>query len=116
MELLDVTLREGEQRAGHSYTVDQKVEAVETLSGLGVSYVQVGFPVADDRTRQVCNRVNVDADIAGIARVLDGDIGAAIEAGVDVIELFAPTSDRQREQLLGTDRDELIERVESAVA
>jgi isopropylmalate/homocitrate/citramalate synthase len=116
MELLDVTLREGEQRAGHSYTVDQKVQAVETLSTLGVSYVQVGFPVADDRTRKVCDRVDVEADIAGIARVIDRDVEAAIESGVDVIELFAPTSDRQREQLLGIDREELTDRVESAVA
>lgn len=115
MELLDVTLREGEQRAGHSYTVDQKVAVVEALSELGVSYVQVGFPVADDRTQRVCDRVSVDADIAGIARVLDRDVEAALESGVDVIELFAPTSDRQREQLLGIDREELRDRVVSAV-
>lgn len=116
MEILDVTLREGEQRAGYSYTVDQKVEVTETLSSLGVACVQVGFPVADDRTRRVCERLDVDAKTAGIARVIDRDVDAAIESGVDVIELFAPTSDRQRERLLGITREELRSRIDSAVA
>lgn len=101
MQLLDVTLREGEQRAGHFYTVDQKVEAVERLSTLGVEYVQVGFPVAGDRTRQVCECLDIEAATTGIARVLERDVKAAIESGIDAIELFAPTSDRQRERLLG---------------
>lgn len=116
MQLLDVTLREGEQRAERSYTVDQKVEVVEDLSSLGVEYVQIGFPVADERSRRVCERVDVEATTTGIARVLERDVEAAIESGVDAIELFAPTSDRQRERVLGVDRDELRERIESAIA
>jgi isopropylmalate/homocitrate/citramalate synthase len=114
MELLDVTLREGEQRAGHSYTVEQKVAAARTLDDLGVDYVQVGFPVADDRTARVCERVDLDAKTTGIARAVERDVVAAAESGVDVIDLFAPTSDRQRERVLGSSRSELVETVREA--
>lgn len=114
MELLDVTLREGEQRAGHTYTVDQKVEAARSLAALGVDYIQIGFPVADDRTMRVCDRLDVDTKTTGIARAVTRDIDAAVEAGVDVIDLFAPTSDRQREQLLGSSREDLLETIQEA--
>jgi len=116
MEVLDVTLREGGQRAGRSYTVDQKVAVAETLSALGVAYVQIGFPVADDRTGAVCDRLSIDARTTGIARVLERDIEAAAEAGVDAIELFAPTSDRQRDRLLGVGREQLRDRIGDAVS
>lgn len=114
MELLDVTLREGEQRAGRSYTVEQKVEAARSLAALGVDYVQIGFPVADDRTMRVCDRLAVDAKTTGIARAVTRDIDAAVTAGVDVVDLFAPTSDRQRERLLGSSREDLLETIEEA--
>ncbi|WP_158059345.1 LeuA family protein [Halorussus halophilus] len=115
MKLLDVTLREGEQRAGTTYTVEQKVEAAELLSLLGVEYVQIGFPVADDRTHRVCETLDIEAKTTGIARVIDADIDAAVDAGVDVIDCFAPTSDRQRTQLLDVERDELQRRIDGAI-
>jgi isopropylmalate/homocitrate/citramalate synthase len=111
MKLLDLTLREGEQRPGVEYTVDQKVAAARELDALGVDYVQVGFPVADDRTRRVCERVDLTAKTTGIARALPGDVDAAVDAGVDVVNLFAPTSDRQLAHVLGKSREELVETV-----
>ena len=115
MELLDVTLREGEQRSGYSYSVEEKVAAARELDALGVEYVEIGFPVADDRTRRVCDELDVETKTVGIARAVDGDIDAAEDAGVDVIGVFAPTSDRQREKLLGATRDELRETIAGAL-
>lgn len=115
MKLLDATLREGEQRVEHTYTVEQKIEAARKLDELGVDFVQVGFPVADDRTQRVCETLDIDAKTTGIARAIESDIDAASSAGVDVIDLFAPTSDRQREQLLGTSRDDLRTKIQDTL-
>lgn len=114
MKLLDLTLREGEQRPGVEYTVDEKVEAVRELDALGVDYVQVGFPVADDRTKHVCERVTLDAKTTGIARAIPSDVEAAIDADVDVVNVFAPTSTRQLEYVLGTSRESMLESVADA--
>lgn len=115
LTLLDATLREGEQRSGRSYSVDQKVAAAEKLDELGVDIIQAGFPVAEDDMAEVCDRLDMDAKICGIARAIENDIDAAAEAGVDVVEFSAPTSDLQREQLLGVDREELKEMVVSTL-
>lgn len=109
MKLLDLTLREGEQRPGVQYTVDQKAAAAREIDSLGVDFIQVGFPVADERTAAVCERCSLDARTTGIARAIPGDVEAAIDAGVDVVDLFAPTSDRQLDHVLGKDRDALLE-------
>lgn len=111
LTLLDATLREGEQRSGRSYSVDQKVAAAEQLDELGVDIIQAGFPVAEDDMHEVCERLDTDAKIAGIARAIEDDIDAAAAAGVDIIEFSAPTSDLQRSKLLGVSREELKEMV-----
>jgi isopropylmalate/homocitrate/citramalate synthase len=109
LHLLDLTLREGEQRPGVRYSVEQKVEAVREMDSLGLDYVQVGFPVADDRTKRVCEQADTDAALTGIARGIPGDVDAALDAGVDVVDLFVPTSDRQLEQVLGKPRETMVE-------
>lgn len=111
LTLLDATLREGEQRSNISYSVEQKVAAAEKLDELGVDIIQVGFPVAENDLKDVCERLDTDAKIAGIARAIEGDIDAAVESGVDVVEFSAPTSDTQRTKLLGIDREELKDMV-----
>lgn len=116
MELLDVTLREGQQRPGRSFSVDQKVVVVRTLDVLGLDGIQVGFPAAGDRTEEVISRVDVGAELTGIARAVPDDVRAAVDAGVDRVEVFAPTSDRQRARLLGVSVDELVARVAESVA
>lgn len=113
MKLLDVTLREGEQRPGVRYTVDQKIEAARALDHLGIEYLQVGFPVADNRTKRVCDQVDLDAATTGLARAIPGDVEAAIEAGVDIVDLFIPTSNRQLKYIL---RKEFEEVQEAAIA
>lgn len=114
MKLLDLTLREGEQRPGVQYSIDQKVEAARELDSLGVDYIQVGFPVANGRTAAVCDRVDLTASTTGIARAIPRDVEAAVDADVDVVDLFAPTSDRQLEHVLGKDREELTGAVAEA--
>lgn len=110
MELLDATLREGEQRSGRSFSVDQKVEGVRRLAALGVESIQVGFPVARDGSAEVCSRLDVDADLVGIGRAIEGDVDAAVEAGVDVVEFGIPMSDIQREHIMGVSAEEAIEK------
>lgn len=115
MRLRDVTLREGEQRPEVTYTIEQKVAAAQKLDALGVDTVQLGFPVADDRTRRVAEQVSLDARTSGIARAVRGDIDAAVAADVDVVDLFAPTSRRQLDAVIGTSRNELAETVVDTV-
>lgn len=87
----------------------------QELDSLGVDFIQIGFPVVGEKTANVCADLDLDAQTTGIARALDHDIQAAAAAGVDVIDLFAPTSDHQREHLLAQSRSELLETIHEAL-
>lgn len=111
MQIEDKTLREGQQRPGVSFSVDQKVKAARRLDELGLDYVQIGFPVANDGSKEVIDRLDTDAKLTGTARALERDIDACLDAGVDVIGFGVPSSDLQRRRILDVSREELKELV-----
>ena len=45
IQILDTTLREGEQTPGVSFTVDQKVNIVKMLWEIGVDFIELGHRV-----------------------------------------------------------------------
>ena len=44
IEILDSTLREGEQTPGVSYTVEQKFAMAKQLDAFGVDFIELGHP------------------------------------------------------------------------
>ncbi|WP_255193127.1 LeuA family protein [Natronobeatus ordinarius] len=117
MQLTDVTLREGEQRPGQSYAPDAKVEAGRRLDELGVASVQAGFPITGAADRQVVRTLadDLEADVVALARAVPGDVEAAVAAEADVVEVFAPLSDRQLTHLVDRSRAEMFDALREAV-
>lgn len=117
MEITDVTLREGGQMPGRSYTVEQKVEAGRRLDELGVSVIQVGFPVTGERDKEATRRLatETDAAVEGIARAVPNDIDAVIEADADRLDVFAPLSANQLENVMHKEYDEMLEIIGDAI-
>lgn len=117
MDLCDVTLREGDQLPGRSYSVDQKLEAAGILDDLGLPYVQAGFPATGEKDREVTRTLagSLEASVVAIARAVPSDVEAALEAEADVIEVFAPLSDLQLEHVLDTSREEVLDVIQAAV-
>ena len=117
MRLTDVTVREAAQMPGRSYSVEQRVEAGRAIDRLGVDRIQTGFPAVGPDERAVTRELagSTDADIVVIARALGRDVEAALDADADVIEVFAPVSDRHLEHALGKSRGEVFEMLTTAV-
>lgn len=117
MRLCDVTLREGEQLPGRSYSVEQKLEAAQVLDELGVPFIQAGFPVTGESDRRVTRTLasSLDAAVVGIARAIPGDVDAALQAEADVVEVFAPLSTLQLTHVLDRPREDVFEAIREAV-
>jgi isopropylmalate/homocitrate/citramalate synthase len=110
MLLNDVTLREGDQMPGRDYTADQKIESARALDDLGLPYIQPAFPATGEKDQSVIETLSgdTDAEIIGLARALERDVDAAVDAGADVVETFAPVSELHLEHLLGKSREEML--------
>ena len=102
---------------GRDYTVEQRVEAGRAIDRLGVSVIQAGFPVVGEEHVEAVRRLApvTDADVSALARARPGDVDAAVDAGADVVSLFAPLSDVMLEHVFGKDREAAFGMLEAGV-
>jgi methanogen homocitrate synthase len=111
VEICDVTLRDGEQTPGVSFTCEEKVEIARGLDEIGVEVIEAGFPAVSPYEKRCVTAIanlGLDARTCGFARARKADVAAAVECGVDMVSIFIPTSDlhirhkfrKPREQVL----------------
>lgn len=96
VEICDVTLRDGEQTPGVSFTCDEKMKIAGMLDQVGVDVIEAGFPTVSPEEKRcvtAISRMDLDARICCLARARPEDVEAAAACGVDMVSLFIATSD-----------------------
>ncbi|MFC1875636.1 2-isopropylmalate synthase [Chloroflexota bacterium] len=120
VNIFDTTLRDGEQAAGGTLNIQEKLEIAKQLERLGVDVIEAGFPVSSpgdfEAVRLITKEVR-EPVICGLARAHPKDIDAAWEAIKEAkhprIHVFLSASDihmlhqlkKSREQILEMSRD-----------
>jgi len=111
IEICDVTLRDGEQTPGVSFSCKEKVDIATLLDEIGIEVIEAGFP-AVSANEKLCVKtianLGLDARICGFSRAREQDIQTAIDCDVDMVSIFIPTSElhvrlkfkKPREQVL----------------
>ncbi len=109
--IFDTTLRDGEQAPGAAMTLGEKVRIAGALDALGVDVIEAGFPVSSPQQFEAVVAVAEAVrrpTIAGLARAVEGDIQAAIDALKGAarprIHTFIATSDIHLEAKFGDAR------------
>lgn len=111
VEICDVTLRDGEQTPGVSFSCNEKLEIAGMLDAIGIDVIEAGFPAVSPNEKNCVTAISnagLDARICCLARARKPDVDAAIESGVDMVSIFIATSDlhvrlkykKPREQVL----------------
>ncbi len=96
--IFDTTLRDGEQSPRTSFSYDDKRELAAVLDDMGTHVIEAGFPVNSDAEFEAVRDIAESAqnsEVCGLARVVDKDIEAALDSGVDLVHVFVSTSDVQ---------------------
>ncbi len=113
----DTTLRDGEQSVGVCFTPDDKFDIACKLSEMGVSRIESGFPRVSPEDTEAVRRIlaaNLDAQIWGFARCVQGDLDAHVELGTEYILMEVSTSDVKMEAY-GFTRESVLEKVGNSV-
>lgn len=121
IQLLDTTLREGEQLAGAYFSAEQRRSIVSLLDAVGVPMIELPSPIASPDTRQAVEdlcALGTRAKLVAHVRCAEADVQAALETPVHGLNLFYGTSTELRsfshgrriEQII-TDAVPLIKRV-----
>jgi len=90
VKILDTTLRDGEQTPGVSLTPEQKLQIARQLDILGVDIIEAGTAIISEGEQRAIKSIvkaGLRAEISSFARLLRGDIDAAIDCDVDTVNL-----------------------------
>ncbi len=95
LNIVDVTLREGEQFAKAFYTTEMKIELSHLLDEFGVEYIEVTSPACSPQSwedAKILSNLGLKAKIAAHVRCAKEDIDISLDSGVDVIHMMFATS------------------------
>nr|WP_224827654.1 MULTISPECIES: 2-isopropylmalate synthase [Saliphagus] len=115
--MFDTTLRDGEQSPGTSFSYDDKREIASLLDEMGTHVIEAGFPVNSDAEFEAVRDIasSTQTTTCGLARVVEGDVEAALDSGVELVHVFASTSDVQIEDSMHSTREEVVQRAVESV-
>jgi 2-isopropylmalate synthase len=100
VEIYDTTLRDGAQSEDVSFSVEDKLRIAEKLDGLGLHYIEGGWPGSNPKDIEFFKKVrqlplkNAKIVAFGATRKADNpvakdpNIQALLESGTDLITLF----------------------------
>lgn len=120
--IFDTTLRDGEQAAGASMTVEEKVAVAENLDRMKVDVIEAGFAFSSEGDWKAVNEIaknTKNAAVCSLARAKIGDIEAAGEALKPAknprIHTFISTSEIHLKHQFKMTEDEVIEAITKTV-
>ena len=125
----DTTLRDGAQQEGLNLSVADKLAIARQLDGLGVGYIEGGWPGANPKDTEFFRRAADELDLhharlaafgatrkAGIAAADDPQVAALRDSGAGVVTLVAKSHDRHVELALRTTLEENLAMVRDTVS
>jgi len=118
IEILDSTLREGEQTPGVSFTIDEKVALAKRLDAFGVDFIELGHPAVSPDVYEavvVLNDLDLKAKKMAHGRASKSDINDVAAIGVGWMGIFFGTSPLSLKHKFNVTKPEALDRIETAV-
>lgn len=128
MEFFDTTLRDGTQSKGIDLSVDDKLEAVRMLDGLGIDYIELGWPGSSEQATEIFARVRDDVKLQHAKVVAfgstrkknrsasdDTNLEAIVASGADVACIFGKTWTNHVKHQLHTSYQNNLRMIEDSV-
>jgi 2-isopropylmalate synthase len=128
VEVYDTTLRDGSQREGISYTLDDKLRIAERLDSWGVAYIEGGWPGSNPKDMEFFERgqrrqwkhAKLSAfgmtRRAGIRAEDDKNLQALIMAGTPACTVVGKSSTLHVLEVVRTTLEENLKMIEESVA
>ncbi|NLK08767.1 MAG: homocitrate synthase [Firmicutes bacterium] len=117
VQIVDTTLRDGEQTAGVVFANDEKIRIAKFLDAMGVHQIEAGIPVmgGDEKAAiKAIVKADLKASIMAWNRAVVKDVEASLDCGVDAVAISISTSDIHIKHKLQTSRDWVLQHMTEA--
>tara|TARA_B100000131_G_scaffold118219_1_gene115245 strand:- start:36662 stop:38224 length:1563 start_codon:yes stop_codon:yes gene_type:complete len=128
VDVYDVTLRDGTQGEGVSFSVEDKIRVAHKIDELGVKYIEGGWPGSNDRDEQFFKKIKkekmVNSKIAAFGSTRranikcddDSNIQSLLKAETKVITLVGKTWDFHVAKALKINNEENLELINDSIS
>ena len=107
INIVDTTLRDGEQSAGLAFSIDEKIEIAKYMDENNIYQIEAGIPVMGDLEKECIRKILYNRKKSFIStwnRMNIEDIKHSIDCKPDIIHISVPTSNIQIYSNLGKDK------------
>lgn len=118
MEILDTTLREGEQTPGVTFSNEEKLEIADLLDQFGVDIIEIGHPTVSEDLREACKKLSnqdFNSETLGHARARNDDINDVIDVGAEWVGIFLGTSDISLKHNTNLTKEQTLEKIKEII-
>lgn len=118
VEILDTTLREGEQTPGVTFSVEEKLSIANLIDDFGVDIIEAGHPVVSEdifRSVKLISNQGYNADIIAHCRAKKEDIDYAISCDVDWVGIFFCVSQKRLKQHFKLNLEKAIDQITDSI-
>lgn len=118
VQVLDSTLREGEQTPGVYFDKHIKLAIANLLDEVGVDIIEAGHPTVTPEIHAAVKAIaqkNYKAVVGAHSRSLKSDVDLALECGVGFIGIFYCVSDERLDNVFKKDLDSAVQQISEVI-
>lgn len=119
VNIVDTTLRDGEQRPGIALKLAEKVHIARLLDSIGVYQIEAGIPAMGGEEKKSVQKIaelGLKCKVSSWNRLNMNDVEKSMECGTEIIHISVPSSDIQIESKLGKTREWVVDNLRRCTA